>query len=58
MNQEAPDQGWQKLQAHIDGFFNQLFANDVRRIEYKPRYIALLGMAAEQQENEIQENNI
>jgi hypothetical protein len=24
MNQQTPDQGWQELQAHIEGFFDQV----------------------------------
>ena len=43
MNQETSDQGWQQLQAHIEGFFGQALRNDVQRIEYKPRFIAALS---------------
>ncbi len=57
MNQDASDQGWQELQAHIEGFFHQASTNDLQKIEYKPRYIALLEMASGQQENNAQETN-
>ncbi len=43
MNQTTSEQGWNQLQAHIEGFFNQALRNDVQRIEYKPRFIAHLA---------------
>ena len=36
MNQQKSDQGWQQLQAHIEGFFGRALRNDLQRIEYKP----------------------
>ena len=42
MNQQTSDQGWQQLQAHIEGFFCQTLRNDVQRIEYKPLFIVQL----------------
>ena len=42
MNQKAADQGWQQLQAHIEGFLGQVLRNDVEKIEYKPRFIVQL----------------
>ena len=53
MNQKTSDQGWQQLQAHIEGFLGQALRNDVQRIEYKPRFIVqLLEMPSERHQNE------
>lgn len=32
MSDKTSDQGWQKLQAHIEGFFGQALRNDVQKI--------------------------
>jgi len=54
MNKQTSDQGWQQLQAHIEGFFSQALRSGVQRIEYKPRFITqLLGMPPERQQNEL-----
>jgi len=54
MNQQTSDQGWQQLQAHIEGFFCQTLRNDVQRIEYKPLFIVqLLEMPFERHRPEI-----
>ncbi|MFA5179998.1 MAG: hypothetical protein WC405_01650 [Syntrophales bacterium] len=59
MSQQAPDQGWQQLQAHIEGFFGQILRNDIQRIEYKPRFIVqLLEMPSEGHRKEHQEMNM
>ncbi|MEN6318713.1 MAG: hypothetical protein ABFD82_08170 [Syntrophaceae bacterium] len=55
MNQQTREQGWQQLHAHIAGFFSQTLTNDMQRIEYKPRFIALLEMPSERQQNELLE---
>ena len=56
MNQQTSDQGWQQLQAHIEGFLGQTLRNDMQRIEYKPRFIVhLLEMPSERQQNELRE---
>jgi hypothetical protein len=56
MNQQTSDQGWQQLQAHIEGFFGQALRNDVQRIEYKPRFIAkLLARPSESHQDELQD---
>ena len=55
MNQQTSDQGWQQLQAHIESFLGQALANDAQRIEYKPRFIALLEMSSEHHQNDLQE---
>ena len=56
MNQQTSDQGWQQLQAHIEGFFGQAFRNDVQSIEYKPRFITqFLEMPSERHQSELQE---
>ena len=56
MSQKTLDQGWQQLQAHIEGFLGQTLRNDVQRIEYKPRFIVqLLEMPSERRKNEFQE---
>jgi hypothetical protein len=59
MNQETLDQGWQQLQAHIEGFLDRTLGSDVQNIEYKPRFIVhLLEMPADMQQNHIQEMNL
>ena len=56
MSQKTSDQGWQQLQAHIEGFLSQTLRNDVQNIEYKPRFITqLLEMPSERHQNELQE---
>lgn len=52
MDQQNSDQGWQQIQANIESFFNQTLVNDVPRVEYKPRFIALLEMTSESHQNE------
>jgi hypothetical protein len=52
MNQQESDHIWQQIKFHMENIFNQTLANDVRRIEYKPRYIALLEMPSENNQNE------
>lgn len=42
MDQKASDQAWQQLQSHIEGFLGQALRNDMRSIEYKPRFIVPL----------------
>ena len=59
MNQQKSDQGWQQLQSHIESFLGEALANDVQRIEYKPRFIAqLLEMTSESHQNESQETGM
>lgn len=56
MDPKILDQGWQQLQAHIEGFLGQALRNDIRSIEYKPRFIVpLLEMPSEYSKNERQE---
>ena len=58
MNQQTSDQGWQQLQAHIEGFFCQTLRSDMQRIEYKPQFITqLLEMTPDRNQNESQEMN-
>ncbi|KUG23415.1 hypothetical protein ASZ90_006799 [hydrocarbon metagenome] len=52
MNQPESDQIWQHLQVHIESFFSQTLASDVQKIEYKQRFIALLEMPYECNQNE------
>ena len=58
MDQQNSDQGWQQIQAHIESFFNRPPANDVPRIEYKPRFIALLEMSSEHHQSDFQETGM
>ncbi|KAF0154290.1 MAG: hypothetical protein FD159_2625 [Syntrophaceae bacterium] len=58
MDQQNLDQGWQQLQAHIEGFFSRTLTNDTQRIEYKPQFIALLEMTSGSHQNELQETDI
>jgi hypothetical protein len=59
MNQQTSDQGWQQLQAHIEGFLGQTLRNDVQRIEYKPRFIIqMLEVPSERHQNELQETSM
>jgi len=56
MDQKTPDQGWQQLQAHIEGFLGQALRIDMQRIEYKPRFIVqLLDMSTENRQSERRE---
>ena len=56
MDKTASDQGWQQLQTHIEGFLGQALRNDMRRIEYKPRFIVqLLEMPSGYRKKERQE---
>jgi hypothetical protein len=57
MNEQTSDQGWQQLQAHIESFFSQTLTNDMQKIEYKPRFIALLEMTSEHLQNDLQETS-
>jgi hypothetical protein len=55
MKQEALNQGWQQLQAHIEGLLGRTLGSDVQKIEYKPRFILhLLEMPPETQQNNIE----
>ena len=54
MNQQTSDQEWQRLQAHIKGFFGQALRNGIQRIEYRPQFIALLAMPFERHQGEVQ----
>lgn len=48
MDQNRSDQGWQQLQAHIEGFLGQALRTDTQSIEYKPRFtVRLLAMQSE-----------
>jgi hypothetical protein len=58
MDQQNSDQGWQQLQAHIEGFFSRTLTNDTQRIEYKPRFSALLEISSEHHQNDLQETGI
>jgi hypothetical protein len=59
MNQQKPDQEWQQLQAHIESFLGQSLANDVQRIEYKPRFTPQrLEMSSEHHQNDHREMSI
>ena len=58
MDQQTSDQGWQQLQANIEGFFSQTLTNNVPRVEYKPRFIALLEMTSEHDQNNLQETGM
>jgi hypothetical protein len=55
MNKQESDQIWQHLQVSMESLFNQTITNDVQRIEYKPRYIALLAMPSESHQSDLQE---
>lgn len=57
MNQQESDEIWQQLRFHIENFFSQTIANDVQKIEYKPRFIALLEMPSECYQNDQQETS-
>jgi hypothetical protein len=52
MDQRVLDQGWQQLQAHIEGFFGQSLRAD-QRTEYKPRFMGhLVEMPSEYRQEE------
>jgi hypothetical protein len=57
MIQQSSDQGWQQLQANIEGFLGQALRNN-ERTEYKPRFIAQLQeMPSERYQKELQESS-
>lgn len=58
MDQQNADQGWQQIQANIESFFNQNLTNNIKSIEYKPRFIALLEMSSEHHQNDFQETGM
>jgi hypothetical protein len=58
MDQQTSDRGWHQLQANVEGFFNQTLTNNVPRVEYKPRFIALLEMTSEHHQNNLQETDM
>lgn len=52
MNKNESDQIWNQLRFYIEKVFIQPLTNDVQKIEYKPRYVALLEMPSENNQNE------
>lgn len=42
MNPKASDQEWQRIQEEINDLLSRSLRNDVRSIEYRPRYILQL----------------
>lgn len=58
MDQQNTDQGWQQLQSNIENFFSRMVTPDTQRIEYKPRFIALLEMSSEYRQNDLQETGL
>lgn len=59
MDQKTSEQGWQQLQARIEGLLGQALMNNVQKIEYKPRFIVhLLEMPSEHHQNEHREMKI
>lgn len=57
MNQQESDQIWQHLKAHIEGFFTQTLEKDVKSIEYKPFFMALLEMPSKYYQTDRQGKN-
>ena len=55
MNQQVSDHIWQQLQFQIENFLSQTLATDIQKIEYKPRFIALLEMPTERSQNDQKE---
>lgn len=58
MDQQNLDQGWQQIQTNIESFFSQTLASDLPRVEYKPRFVALLEMTSESHQNDLQETGM
>jgi hypothetical protein len=54
MKEQESDRIWRQLRFYIEKFFSQPPANDVPKIEYKPRYVALLEMTSEMKRSEFQ----
>lgn len=48
---KASELRWQQLQSHIEGFLEQALKNDIRSIEYKPRFIVPLLAAPSEHRN-------
>jgi hypothetical protein len=59
MNQQSSDQGWKRLQDHIEDFWGQTLKNNVQRIEYKPPFSAgLLMRSSESHQSEALEKDM
>ncbi len=58
MDQQNSDQGWQQIQVNIERFFSQTLTDDVPRVEYKPRFVALLEMSPEHHHSDFQETGM
>ena len=54
MNQQNSDQAWRKLPSHIESFLSQAIKNDVQKIEYQPRYVAMLAMPSDHEPDDLQ----
>ena len=55
MNQQKVDHEWQQIQSHLESFLGRALANDIQKIEYKPKFIThLLERSSEHQQNELQ----
>lgn len=57
MNQQESNQLWQHLHAHMENFFKPTLAKDVHRLEYKPKFVALLEMPSGHHPNNQLETN-
>lgn len=55
MNQQESEQIWQQLRFYMEKIFSQISTDDAQRIEYKPRFIALLEMPSEHRQSEQRE---
>ena len=56
MDQNTVDQGWQQLQAHVQGFLGQFLKDDAKSIEYKPQFSApMLEMTSPFSQSERQD---
>ena len=57
MIQQSSDQGWQQLQANIEGFLGRALRNN-ERTEYEPRFITQIQeMPSEPHQKELQESS-
>lgn len=54
MNQEKVDQGWQRLESHINKLVGRFLRNDYPAIEHKPCYLPLLLLPPEFKKEEME----
>lgn len=52
MNQGINDQEWQQMQSRINKLITKYLLSDINAIEHKPRYLELMELPPQHQNNE------